>query len=569
MNKKLVRIIGILLILAIGGGGVAWFVTTAQTKQSVIDTITKLNATTAEDGTKIEISYASVETAGFPPSITVRLVDPVLKVSIPNMHANQLAAEQDAAQAPQPVEIQWSFKGHADVITNHLNASYGLNLKGNDTMRMSMGDENVSVVGENSDYQFALKAKSLSDFLKWENLNPKDEAQMKALFASISEVSSNIGALNYKVEGTGEPAFTQELGKFQLSNRSTDELVDLDFEVLGKASQVHPAYGAFLEKLGMMGEAPPELAAMGLNEMPFSAARAGKQDFDMAASVYVTTSKDANAPRIVRVKAPRFMIKNNFYDMNLVVNMDATDSASGTDFTFLIDNKLNVTEAGATDMRKMMDTIFAMAPMMAQNNPAFDAEQFKAKVTEALPTVSTLGPITFVVDVSGKLAAKGEAAVAQKGTINVNRFDFSHARWGINAKGTMDNTAEAPAITLTLNCVKCDAMTADVMKSAVQGQEIQTMLDPKQPQFPLGDGMLASVNQLLASIGKKDAASGDIAFDVTTPAANDFRINDKPVAGVMMEAMTALAPYMAPAAPAGVEGADETMPQGLEEAPAN
>ncbi|MBA4274188.1 MAG: hypothetical protein C0436_00900, partial [Alphaproteobacteria bacterium] len=458
----------------------------------------------------------------------------------------------------------WSFKGYADIITNHLDAAYKIELAGDDNMEIKTGEEAATLNGKDSSYAFAVKAKSLQDFLAWENLDVDNKEQVEKFIETIREGSADVGALNYTDAASGEPAFTHESGHFRLTNRSTKELYDFDFEVTAKNSEVHPAYAKFLERLGG-GDANNPLAAMGMSDMPFSAANAGKQNFDIALSAYMNRG-EPEAPGVVRIKAPRLTITNNYYDVNGTFDIDVTEGAAGMDFTFTQDMSLNVKEAGAKDFLKTTEMLFAMAPMMAQGNESFDIEAFRAKVTSALPTVSTLGPIKLAIAMKGNFAPKEpNAATHTKGKIELSNFDFSHARWGLTAKGNIDNmTAETPAITMDIVCQKCDTLTADTMQTAVASQEAALMLDPKRPPFPLGDALLQAINQLLASIGTKDA-SGNITFAITTPAANDIRVNDKPVATVMMEGMTTLMPFMQPPAAEGAQPETGELPTGVEE----
>lgn len=551
MKKILSRVIVVLLVLVVGGGGAAWWVTTSQTKKSVIAAIERINAKPQPDGSRIEIKYSDITTAGFPPSITVRLVDPSVLVTMPVAQAGMPTEEDAPAQTGPADTVHWSFKGHADIITNHLDAAYKLELAGDDTIEFKTREEIATLQGKDSSYNFAVKAKSLQDFLAWENLDLDNQEQVEKFIETIREGSADVGALNYVDAKSNQPAFSHESGHFRFSNRSTKERYDFDFEVTAKNSEVYPAYAKLLKGLSGAPENNP-LAAMGMAEMPFSAANAGKQNFDIAMSAYINRG-EPDAPGVVRVKAPRFTITNNYYDVNGTFDMDVTEGAAGMDFTFAQDMSLNVKEAGAKDFLKTTEMLFAMAPMMAQGNESFDVEAFRAKVTSALPTVSTLGPIKLAMAMKGNFAPKEpNAATHTKGKIELSNFEFSHDRWGLSAKGNVDNmTAETPSITMDIVCQKCDTLTADAMQTAVASQEAAQLLDPKRASFPLGDELLQAINQLLASIGTKDA-SGNIAFAITTPAANDIRVNDKPVATVMMEGMTALMPFMQPVLPEGV-----------------
>lgn len=552
MKKTILRILLALFAVLIIGGGAAWWVTTAKTKQSVIDAIARINAHKAADGSSIEITYAAVETAGFPPSITVRLVDPVLVIKAP-------ATTQPAAAASV---ISWAYKGYADVVTNHLGAAYELVLSGDDTFTITQGETSSAITGSGSTYHFAVKAKSLEHFLAWEKIDFSNPAQAEAFIDSIREARADVGALSYKDAASGEPAFSHEKGLFSFVNRSDANAFDFDLEVLAKNSELYPAYGALLDKLS--GSMSVSENIFGAGATPFSAANAGKQNVEINLSGYITRNKE-KGNRTMRISMPRFSLSNNYYDIQLPLGMDVAESEGGTDFKAKLDAKINFTAAGAADAHKSLGALYAMLPMMTASNPSFNEAAFKEKVAGALPTVSTLGPITFAVDIDGKIAPRGEAGLASKGNVNLGQLELSHARWGLKADGHIDNTGEIPNITINLNCMKCDTMTADTMKSAIDAQLALAMLEPGRPLYPLGDEMLKAIDGLFAHIGKKDTASGDVLFAITTPAANDIRIGEQPLAAAMMQAMTTLAPFLTPQVPgAAVQGAIE----GATDAPA-
>lgn len=539
MKKTTIRIIaGIVAVAAIGGGAV-WWQATVRTKQSVVDTIARINATPAADGSKIEITYDRIETAGFPPGITVRLVNPKAVVTVP---------DTAPAQAGKAAVMEWAFQGNADIVTNHIAAAYKLHLQGNDTIRLDMADgaQPVTIEGSGSDYSFAVKARSFRDFLAWEKLDIHDKEQVGHFVETIRKASADFGALRYVDAASKAPAFTQDKSHVGFVNRTTPEAYDFDLEIDARNSQVYEAYAGIFGQITGFGTQDPALGALGMEmeALPFSAARAGKQNMDVAISGYI---KRDPASRSLRFTAPRLSIANNFYAITAPFEMHIEENAEGMKLKMKMDDRITVTAAGAADMQRTLDMFFAMAQSAGKDDPNFDAAAFKAKVTSALPTVSTLGPITFAVDIAGTVAQPAPGTVgAPRARLEIGNFDFSHARWGLKAEGNVDTMEGSPAITMKLVCEKCDAMTSDAMKTAVDAQEAARMIDPARPPLPLGEPLLQAIDRLLAQVGKKEGA--DIVFAITTPAPNDIRIGEQPMGAVLMQAMTALMPFMQPQA---------------------
>lgn len=542
MKKPLARVLIALSVLVAALVGAAWWMAANHAKQAVQDTIARINATPLANGSTLHITYAGIETTGLPPAITVRLVDPVLDMTLPPKAAFPIAEGESVA--PQPTMLQWAVKGAVDIGTHYLGASYTLLIHGDDTLTLANKTESVAVKGAGNRYHFTLKAKSFGDFLAWEKLDPKDEEQVSGFLRTVAEASSDIGPLSYVDAESGEPAITQSKGQLRFVNRSDEKAFDVDIELLVKDAQVYPAYG---KKLAQFDIANPSFAQLGLSadQMPFS--NAGKQSADVAFSAYVARG-DGQEERLVRVNAPRFSIRNDYYDLAMPFGLDILKRVSETEFRIKADTRMTLTEKGGEETRKFQDMIARLLPMMAAGKQGFTPETFAAlkdAVVEALPNVSQASPLIFTLDVSGK-TVKGTGQ--GKGKADLAWFEFSNTHWGLKANGNLDAlSGDTPAVNLTLACEKCTALVDESVKTLGQWQHAARLANPERPAYPLDAALAQAVVRFLESIGKKDGET--LTFTVTTPAPNDVRIGEQPLAAVMMQAMATLAPYTQPVAP--------------------
>lgn len=549
MKRSLARVLAALLALLLVGGVTVWWISANYTKQATENVIARINATPSEKGVQFHIAYAGIDTTGLPPNVTVRLTDPVFTMTLPPTPA-LVTAEGESIPA-KPVTTEWAVKGYADITTHYLGASYTLTIRGDDTLTIRNDAATLAIKGTDSRYRFAIKARSFSDFLDWEKLDPRDDAQIAGFLRTVAEASSDIGPLSYADADSNEPAFTQPKGLLRFTNRSNENAFDIDVELLVKDAQIHPAYGRQLQQFKM---ANPVIAKLGLSadQLPFSGSEMGKQNIDAALSAYVTRG-EGSQDRHVRVTVPRLNIQNDYYDVSMPFALDILKRVTDTDFKAKADTRLTLTEKGASEVRKAQDMLYGTIMMVAANNKDLTPETLealKAAVIEALPDVSKVSPVVLAFDVSGNSVTDAQGRRARKVKADLARFEFSNTHWGLKANGALDTlTSDVPTVNLTLACEKCAAFVQESVKTLGQWQDVSHLADPARPLYPFGEPLQQAVLQFLGTVGKKDEA-GTLTFTVTTPAANDVRIGDQPLAAVMMQGMATLAPYLQPVAPA-------------------
>jgi hypothetical protein len=542
-------ILGLFVMGVIAAGG-TWYVMAGKVVNGAQALIEKVNTTPHEDGSSVKITYDGLSRTMFP-NIGVRLTNPAVELKSPGIAVPQGADASPPPAAPQPFHVTWKHTGTVDIITDRFTHEYRLVNDGSGTGTLETDGATASISSAPAHSEASLRAKTLAAFTQWQTLDLGNADAVKQALTEIGGVHINAGAIKVTDTTSGAVILTQDESKLDFTNRSDEKQINFDASFVGKGSQVTKEYTDLITRVVTMMHLP----ATGFDgSMPMSASRAGKQDVDIAMNVNLPTTPAGQPMPTGDIHVTKFSIRNNFYTLNAPLDVVMHEDASRRHATIKLDWSLDITAAGAAETQVMLDQALKMAP----GAPQMNQEQLKAAVLAALPNVSTLGPITFVLDVDASVPKPGAQPAASasedsKESLSLRQFRFGHKRWGLEAKGEAfsDNATRGGTITGTLTCKQCTVLTQDLFATAHGVQEVMALMQPGSAPFPLTDAMLAQLNATLASIGKPGATAGDIDFVVTTPAAGDVRVNDKPFAQVMPQLMMVFMPPQPPqAAPA-------------------
>lgn len=526
-KKKVLIALGAVVVVALAAVSGTWFVTAKKTKEGVVAFIDKANAGLSKDGLTFKIGYKEAKTGGFPTHVSVRLVDPTLTIT------------ETAADGSKPVDFLGFYDGHIDIVTDHLRKQYRAELAGNDSYTLKSGDQSMAIKGEGSKFTLLVQARSLDAFRQWETLDFKKKQDVVRFMETIHSASFDAGKLHYKDATSGETAFTQDESLARVTSRSSADILDLDLELTGKGSQVSKAYMDVIEN--MIRQPGGEALATFYADAPFSAVRAGKQDVDIKGSIYMTMKKDA-PEREFRYDFSRAYAKNDFYEISMPSKMSVKMDATGMKIALFTDTTMDVKPAATAETGRAIAQNIAMLAMFMPKAELAEPQmvELNTKIMAALPTLSTLGPVNYKLDLAGDVGPD------KKGAFNLNTFALTHKRWGLEANGAVENRTGPPTVTLSLTCRQCNSFTHDTMVTAIGMQDIKKMLKPESQMLPLGEPLLAAINGLLSQVGAK-GTDGSLVFAVTTPAPGDIRLNQRPLGEVMMQAMAALQPVLNPA----------------------
>ena len=551
--KRAILVLFIAGILAAGG---AWYVMAGRVVAATQALIDKANAAPHTDGSTVKIPYGSLSRTMFP-KIGVRVTDPAVELTTPGEAAPQVNTVTGApAAATPPLHITWKHTGTIDVITDQFSHEFHVVNDGSGAGALESGNDKVAISSMPAHSELRLIAKNRDAFKQWLTLNLSDEASVKQALSQIGGAHVSVGAVKLTDTASNAVILTQDESAFDLTNRSDDKGVNFDLSLVSKGSEVTKEYTDLVVHVMHILKLPTGPID---GTMPLSASRAGKQDMDIAMNVNLPTTPQGQPMPTGDVHVSKFSIKNNFYSISLPSDVVLHEDAGHRHATIKTNWSVEITPTGAAESQLAIDQAMQMAPQQ----DAAQQQQLKQKIMAALPTVSTLGPITFVLDVDASVPKEVVPGAPKqpgdtKESLSLRQFSFGHKRWGIEAKGEAANDALSggTAVNGTLTCKQCTTLTQDIFATAHAVQDVMAIMQPGSAPFPLSDAMLAQLNATLANIGKPGSTAGDIDFVVTTPAPGDIRVNDKPYAQVMPQLMMVfMAPPPAPvAAPAPAPG---------------
>ena len=549
MAKGVVRAVAALVVLSAAGIGGAWYMYSEKAVAAAKQLMAAYEELPLPNGSKAKLSYERVERTSFP-NTGARFVNPVFEFSVP-------AGEQGQQAMLQTVKYQ----GPLDVVIDYVRSEVRLDATGAGEMTMRTGEETITAVWDNTDLHTMVKAKSRGAFNQWGTIDLKDSTSVTTAVRNIAAFSLAMGPMTIKDKTSGAMLFTQEAFTSSFINRTANEKANVDFTLTMRGSEASPAYAQAMERL-IKGSAMPGLEGDGFQ--PFSLAHAGKQDVDIDISANMPDvpmgQPMPNGSLIVR----KFALKNDFYVLSMPTEIILKEAQGQRKALAKLKWQVEVTKKGGEEMQRSVPMLSAMLPMLGdalkQADAAIDPEVLNQKVLAALPTMSDLGPVTLAVDIEAVVGAptQAQSEPARQESIIIRDLTFSHKRWGIDAKGQAARHDKVPpTVDITLNCRRCDTMTQDMFTMANQTQDVMNFMTPERVQWDVSPELMARVNALLAEIGKKDDAAGDIVFAIASPTPGEYRINDKPFAEAMMKAMALTAPAapqdQAPAAGAAAQ----------------
>lgn len=532
MAVKTGKIIGGVAAALLVAVGAAWYVITGNILSATTSWLAQVASKKLEDGTTTTLTYDSISRSSFP-SIGVRVTNPRFTLTYPGT--------DNETKAPLTVAV--ALNGSIDTTTDYLANAYKMAINGAYSYEASVGETKFGGKSATpSAERWLLKARDRATFNAWNTLDWNDEEAVKAAIKGIAAARYEIGAFALN-DSKGQLLIGANNLTLGFANRSNDTTIDGDVVMQASALEVSSAYDETVEALMQAAQLPP---LMKLSEMPFSSSRAGKQDMDIVAAVKLPMGIASGAAPSGFIDVSKFYTKNNFYTLNLPMRMVLSEADAQRNLSLKLDWSLDVTAAGGAEGQYLVNGLAAMLPLQPTEE-GIDLEPVKQKITAALPTLSTLGPITLAID----LDATSPAAPAQPGqpatgkdSVTMRNFALTHKRWGIVAKGDSLNDANGATINASLVCKQCDTLTGDVVSTAQSAQEVMNIAQPGRPQMAFTPEFVASVNSTLAEIGSKDAA-GDVTFTFTTPKPGEVAVNGKPLAEVgpkLMALFAALQP---------------------------
>ncbi len=525
--------VGVAGLVAAGAGG-GWYVMSGNMVAMAKANIEQINAAGGGDQPKVTLSYAAIGRTMFP-TIGVAVTDLAVRFELPS------GAEGQA------VTMDSTSKGTAQLTCNPLTREYRMSGENTVESRITHGEQTSVMRGDRAQFDMRLKAQDRAAYNTLAAMNLKEPQSILAALKGVSEASMVISPFRM-TDDKGALLYSQEAFELRVKRQPQKDATDIELALLLKDSVTTEAYDAFLSTL-MDGQNAP----FAMPDVPFSVTRGGKQNIDVLAHVRLPNGAgSAMMADGASLELRRFAISNDFYHLTLPL-VATRQLVNGDEITRIkLDGEYELTAKGGEEA-KQYGIPFLQKFLGGLSGSNEGVEQRYDMIAAALPTLSTLGPVTLAVDVEANKTANSEDSASAKDQFTINRLSLNHSRWGLDVKGMLTDPAGNDAgvtADVAINCLKCDALVADGFEKARAAQAVMNYETPDRPQWRVDAAVEQQVAALLNEIGRKDAATGDVSVAITSPQPGNLMINNKSVAEVMPRILAIVAPEAAAQMPA-------------------
>jgi hypothetical protein len=551
MRNVLAITVSVFLLIVSGGYVMTWYIQAAQTRTLIENAIARINAKHPL------LTYAAIETSGFPKDVTVSIIKPRFSGRIDEL-LKELAPTPAWSNLPQWSE-DITLDGSIAFTVNALSNRYAMTINGGWSSQDTLGDKVIALHGQSKGNvvcvleleRFGLFT-HMWDFTAIERNKDAIMSEFRlfdcsAAGSTISETASGEtimenGPTRFYVSKSAQYNNTQQL-RFYLKAA--------DSEITAKGDEIFKHY------FDMLSPDRP---------VPLNWSVYGKQnieiDMDYAGPGRWNTLQPKDA--VFAVNVNKFDITNNVYRTDFTLHVsnavagDIITSRLAFNAHSIFSEHYDTLVRGVVrgiiaDMYKNKDNVSydLVKPLMEKYTP----EQAYALAEPIIPNFFSLGKMTQAMDVQ----YEGKNYFSS-GNVTLASMELSAAPYGITGKGAgkIIQGSPIPAANLNLLCSNCLRLVDDM---AAYGERLQRFAqagrDELAPPATLDPRLVEGIKTLLTTIGKPADASA-LAFDFSSDGAGNFVLNGKNIAEVMTLYSQLVAPYLqkpeaaapAPAAPA-------------------
>jgi hypothetical protein len=514
--------------------GAAWYVASGEVVNHAKSLVEQANAATHPEGLTLTIAYESVTRSHFP-SVGVRFVNPSISFSDAG----------DGVGRP-PFSFEWKREGHVDFVSDVRTRTYRLVSHGSGRTVVRADNQSFEIASEPSDMELALTARDRAAYKTLQELDLRDRAAVEKAVRELAGISLRASDILLSESGTQTTLYSQRASSLVLTNRSTESTYDFDATIQVKDSEITKTYSDMLARFTSALQMP-----LAINDeiMPFSSTRAGKQNMELAVRAKLPRNAEDSTIDDGYIHVNQFTVTNAYYQLSAPFDLVIAQADERRTAAIKGNWQFELTKAGGAEMSRPglnKSILLVLAKRAGVETIEADPELLQQKLLASLPSVSTLGPIEFRVDLEASTPMPKASASAidttgkddRREMLTINALSFTHPRWGMDVKGMAARVGKNEmTVDFTIICQKCETMTRDIYDVASATQEVMSLLNPKREAWYMNEAMLANVNKTLAEIGRKDEATGDIVFGIGSPSPNDIRINGKPMSQVMLKFM--------------------------------
>ncbi len=551
MKRRIGLAVAAMLLLAVVGVVATWAVLNQRVRAQTDSYLQSLSQQPlGEGGPTLSVRYEAIAGAAFP-KIGVVITNPTLALT---------------GEGGSAASTTWNMQGQASLTTDLLQRHYQLILPANGKLTHVAGDAPLSVTATgNRPMLIHIAAKdrrALQPFSKLLDREAWTQETLQSALLGLRAFEWRSGEMTWKDDASGAILYQQQQSEITLKrlDDAAPSVLDLAWSFVLRDAMGSPEFETFLQpsvlaKNQNAGEEDP------LPESPFFSSRAGVQQVDLAGRLRIGNLNDPlAAPRDLLLEITRFEQSNRFFSLSAPLRFMAVDHDGGLHVSLLLDARYALTAEGGLETshygQQRLEALFGISPQELEN-PALDREALGELLQAAVPTISTLGPLTLQLDATAILpqdlavpsendAADDAPSPPLEAQITLRKFRFAHQAWGLAAKGMLVSPASGtPQVDFSIDCLKCLAFTNDLFAKLAATQSVKRFLGTAPADKPHDAALQSRVEALLKEIGRVDASTGDIAFALSSSISGATQLNDKPLSDVMPKFIQAVMPDMA------------------------
>lgn len=512
-----------------GGAGYAWHSLSGEAVASVRASIDRYNQAERRPGLKASVGYATISRSRFP-SLGARVVNPSFDFE-----------DSGEAGGRSPLAIHWKHEGDIEIVSMPRDFGYRITSRGRGNTAFETAGKAFEVASKDAVISAEITSRDKAGYERLGSLNSislADKEALKAFLLSLHSVTIDASLIELTSADGSVAYYSQDSSSLHITNRSDPSVVDAEVTLQLANSEVSKEYdGALREFITALG-----IPMLDVSVVPFAASRAGKQNVDLAFSVRlpITGPRDEFPESYLHIK--RLELNNDFYRFSAPLDVAAHNGQDGHMLRAKGNLRFELTNTGGDELRRINQNPEIALSQLGHETAANPAAGSSLPV---LPELDKLGPITLDIDldlsapyIPKDAPPRKHASQGPRESLVIRALSFNHARWGIELEGMASRASKGEfMLDFNLVCGKCMALVGDAFDRTEAWQTAAGEADKQS----LAEKR-SKVEALLKDIGKPDESTGDIAFGIGTPQANDIRINDKPLSEVMPRVMDLFRP---------------------------
>lgn len=549
MSKPVVAVLAIAVVAAGGGYSAYWYKKSEDFKQNVVAGISELNAKVKpllKDGEFLR--YESVQSSGFPLSMKLTLVKPVMTIPASGIMKH---APKDTWKGEVSPEFEWTEElGWGDSVSlssDVLGSKFEAALNGDVTWKTTTGGtvRHAMLASSATPLTCELKTKPTGFMVTFPQF--KDAESFFEAFESIHCGSSN----SVMKDATGATIATTDSYRIGMTNtvNAGHRSAKIKYQIVN--SEYLAAGDAIVNNyVNIIAEAIKQQP----QKLTYSLSEAGKNNIN----VDITYNGPDNAAAIdnpnstIALDINALDLNSNLLNSNNALHLLIEPQGENRRIVLKTQSKTNVSERYDQILSdNIRATLTDLANAEGKAGKELDIAQSIQKfgsidslMDTALPKLHKQGDIILNIDLE---AVGKKLDDSSEGQAKVNMFDIFTSLYGVKLKGELSSIKnKSPASNVDITCLNCDTMIDDISNYFIRFATYINTVAPETkapvPSRELANGIKTFLRSV--ALNGNDPAAKDLNVQLIMKESGDFTVSGKPVMEAMQSYMTNIVPHL-------------------------